>query len=103
MEKITTKEWVLNIIVAIAIVGGIGFAIYKSAKAPEVDDSAFRNEFLSGCVSEASDYNYCNCTFDSLKKQMGIDGVLEFAVEYDRTGVLPKEAYTAIAECMDKI
>ena len=101
MEKITTKEWVLNVVVAIVIVGGIGFAIYSSVKAPEVDDSAFRNEFVTGCMTE-SNFTMCDCTFTELKKDMGLDGLLVMAVEYEQTGIMPTRAYKAVAKCADK-
>jgi len=100
-EEITTKQWVLNIIVAIAIVGGIGFAIYQTVKVPE-DDSAFRNEYLAGCMGESASFSFCNCTFDVLKDNVGMDGLLKLSAEYDGGDVLPKEAYTAIAKCADK-
>ena len=101
METITTKQWVLNVIVAVVIVGGIGFAIYKSVQAPAMDDSAFRNEFVYACATEAN-ITFCDCTYEALKKDLGMDGLLEMSAEYDRTGVMPKSGYQAVAKCADK-
>jgi hypothetical protein len=100
-EEITTKQWALNVVVAIVIVGAIGFGVYQTVKAPDTDDSAFRNEFVYACATEAN-ITFCDCTYNNLKEIVGLDGLLELSVEYDRTGVMPKEGYTAVAKCADK-
>jgi hypothetical protein len=101
METITTKQLVLNVAVAVAIVGGIGFAIYQTVKEPETDDSAFRNAFVYACATE-SNITFCDCTYNEIKKEVGVDGLLSLSAEYDRTGVMPKEGYQAVAKCADK-
>ena len=92
-----------NTLNSIAIIGVVILgivSIYFGFKKEPVDDSYFRSTYINGCVSE-SNYAFCSCSYESLKSQLGVEGLLQFAVEYESTGVLPKEAYTAISECME--
>jgi len=99
-NKITKEQWVVNILVAVIVIGAIWFGVYQTVKAP--DDDAFRNEFVYACATEAN-VTFCDCAYDELKKDLGLDGLLEMSAEYDRTGIMPKSAYSAIAKCADKI
>lgn len=90
-----------NIVSSIAIVGVVILgivSIYFSFKKEQIDDTYFRTEYLTGCM-EASNYAFCSCSYNSLKKQLGVAELMEVSVEYTKTNILPKEAYTAVAEC----
>ena len=73
MEKITKKDLGVNVAVAIIITTILAIIIIPNM-IEKTDDSAFRNEFLAGCMTE-SNFEFCNCTYDEIKKDVGLDGL----------------------------
>jgi hypothetical protein len=100
MENLTIKQIWANVALAIVIITVLAIIIIPNV-VDKQDDSAFRNEFVYACATEAN-ITFCDCTYEALKKDLGMDGLLEMAAEYNRTDVMPKSGYTAIAKCADK-
>ncbi len=69
---------------------------------PKVDDSQFRNTFVTSCVDGGSTFTRCDCAFTKLEDKLGLDGVLDMAVKYNQTGVIPTDIYGAVTECINK-
>jgi hypothetical protein len=95
------KNKTITVVWGVAVLIAIGVGVYFLTRST-VDDSNIKSGFMSGCMEEGN-YAFCDCSYESIKSQIGVDGLIKFSLEYDRTGVLPKEAYTAIASCLDKV
>lgn len=96
------KKQILTII-AIIIAGGlIALAIALPSKAEKEQNKSeyFKSEFIAGCTEDSSGmFNFCSCMYENLEDNLGVDGIEEFAYEYDATGVLPKGTEEVINHC----
>lgn len=68
-------------------------------KTTSIDD--FKNDYMSGCMEEGAGYGFCNCTFESLVKSYGYDGLMKESIEYAKTGVLSKKMSSVVTQCLE--
>ena len=85
------------IVVALVI---IGVVVLLAPKKDKYEISTFKQQYLSGCVSESSNYPYCNCTYDKMEAKLGEKGIVSMSLEYSQTKVLSSEALDAAGDCM---
>lgn len=86
------KKQILTII-AIIIAGGLialAIALPSKAEKEQKRSEYYKSEFIAGCTEDSSGmFNFCSCMYENLEDTLGVDGIEEFAYEYDATGVLP--------------
>jgi hypothetical protein len=121
MQSETLRK-TLIIVVAIIIGTIIAVAITNSAQSPKaevtqtenermitvpIEDEEdidiytdFETEFVKGCADEGASEKRCQCFFNSLERQLGLDGIVRMSLRYYETEQLPEDAMTqAIIDC----
>lgn len=93
----------ITTIISIIIAGGlIALAIAMPSKAEMQlqKEQEFKSNFISGCTEDSAGlYNYCSCSYETLEKNLGLDGLYSLATEYESTGVLPNGTIDTIQHC----
>lgn len=110
-----------NIIAIAFLIILVGVVYNVSSKNSEVSDklqatpvenksvtNEFKDSFMQGCMDSSEYdsvklYDYCSCSYDKLETKLGKDGIVDFGIQYSKTGELPKGTIETISECMYKI
>ncbi len=106
MTKEQIKTGLPWIIVLLVIIGGY-FMVNRERPAPKVADKKdsastyIKDQYIKGCIdeSDASQYDYCACTYDKFESKLGKDGIVNLGLEYNRTGKFPEGTVDMISEC----
>lgn len=100
-NKMNTKQSITLVAILIfALI--VGMSIYyktEQAEKPTAIETTLKTNYMNGCIN-GDNYAFCNCTFDALIDKLGADGFINFALQYQSTGVLPKEAATVVVSCL---
>lgn len=105
--KNTQQNAIIGAVVAVIVI--IGLAVYfteqETKNTPVIaENSTFKDDFMSGCTEAGPGfYNYCNCAYNKLEQDLGINGLIKMSIKYDETGVLPSEVLPAMSACADKL
>lgn len=94
-----------TIVAVIGILMIIGMVAEKNetVRVPiENKDSSFRDNFIVGCMDgDKSEESNCSCYYDSMFRQIGLDGIIELSVDYIETEELPSKVLTkAFSDCI---
>ena len=114
MEETTKTNILLGVIViALAIGGAIWLGGDNKVENNEVEQSTlqdssktseFKTAFVGGCLGEGGGLEYCSCTYDSLIKNMGVEGLMYESIDYMEaeklSDNLKAELVKAIKECI---
>ncbi len=66
------------------------------------ETSIMRESFMDGCMEDnPAQYDYCDCTFNKMLNGLGRSGFLEFAIEYDETGIIPEWGFDVFMDAID--
>lgn len=99
-----TLKTVITIIITGVVAIGAWLIISSIQENNEINAKSeqFRTSFMSGCVPEANT-SYCACVYDDITDSVGVRGIYDMAVQYDKTGTVPDSAFGSVYRCMDKI
>jgi len=61
----------------------------------------FQANFVGGCSEEGGSNEMCQCMFDELEKELGMDGLLQMSVDYIATEKMPTRAVEAVLKCYE--
>ena len=45
------------------------------------DSEELKNDFMEGCMEEGGNYQFCNCGFNELLNDIGVEGMTELGLE----------------------
>ena len=65
-----------------------------------IKDNGFKTIFITGCIDEGGNYDYCNCVWNNLIDENGLSGVLDLAMEFDETSAMTDEFIMAMESCL---
>lgn len=98
MEKIKIYKIVSSTIIVIGLLAILALTITKDEQ--RKDNSDFiKTNFMAGCIDDGN-YQLCECIYDELQSDLGMEGFIALSLEIDETGDIPKEAYKAVANCV---
>ena len=66
----------------------------------QVTDRSLREEYVNGCLGEGVTRAYCNCTYNYMVDQVGIDGFLDQVAQFNQTGQFSDLMLDAVDECL---
>lgn len=62
-----------------------------------------KQNFIDGCTGEGANIEYCECSWNELRKIYSEKEIAEKGLEYKRTGELPDGFGEAVTNCTDKL
>ncbi len=95
-------------VLILLIIGGIVFSnnetVQEKTSAPVVEQKApemdyAKQQYMSGCF-DGSNYEFCDCSYDKLVKEFGVEGIIKIGLEYDRTGYMEDKAIETVLSCI---
>ena len=63
-------------------------------------NNLLREEFVNGCSAEGVSEAYCNCTYNYMVGQVGIDGFKDEVMQFNQTGQFSDLMLDAVDECL---
>ena len=88
------KELIIAVSVVVLIIAGVMFFTREPEK------NYLKDNYMTGCTEgNYAMRGYCECTFNKLEKEIGIEGIVEMENEYKYTGELPPKAWKVINQC----
>lgn len=98
------------VLVAVAIISGAIWFTTRTENKTNYNPAMvaeYKSEFVTACMEEDASYSYCSCTYESLAKELGIDGLYDLSLEYvlgDEFSNSSKDALKkAIGDCLHLI
>lgn len=88
-----------QIAVAVIIGGALiaGAIVYSNQPSLFTEqEPTFKENFMIGCVGEDASYSYCECTYNDLKKTVGLDKMVSESLKYEVEETFSDEMYTEI-------
>jgi hypothetical protein len=106
MEKNDTIKAI--VVVLIAVIIGLVVVVMNNNNEPKVEvkkevkqevkleaskiiQDEFKNSFMEGCF-DGTNYVICDCMYEALVKEMGLEKFLEESIYYNKYGVFKNEA-----------
>ena len=99
----TYEKVILVLVIAATIIGVTYLITNKPEKMINVPlesstmtTDVYKDGYMEGCVSDAATYTFCSCSYDSLIKRLGKEGLLKMSLDYLQTEQIPESVLTGI-------
>ena len=69
------------------------------------DIEELKGDFIEGCMGEGGKYQYCNCGFNELLNNIGVEGITELGLDLiagDEEGKHAGSLIKAVDTCLDR-
>jgi len=108
MENKEIKETILGVVAIVAVVV-LAIVFTQDTEKQEIQPQVaveekstlhkeLENGFLEGCF-DGTNFESCKCGFDYMISELGTEGFIEMALEYDETGVEPDIIFESLKVC----
>jgi len=100
-----SKIIIIVTIILLAIIFFVGLLVkndQEPAKAV-LDKDQMKLAFMKGCLQDTDKCEFSDCIFESMYKEVGLEGIATIANEYAKTGVAPLVYNLIKAECSNKL